>query len=169
MLIVKPRSVSTFPYMQIQGLLSLSLGWWWFHSLIMLLKIWTSLIYYILWKCLNTAGWVANMIYYLWKCLNTAGWVANMIYYLWKCLNTSGWVANSVDFDQMLPSEATGLGLHCFLRHRVNLISAFTLRKHAYSNIWKISPPKTENFQIKNSGCLQISAQNIDYASRRQF
>ena len=25
------------------------------------------------------------------------------------------------------------------------------LRKHAYSNILKISPPKTENFQIKNS------------------
>ena len=25
------------------------------------------------------------------------------------------------------------------------------LRKHAYSNIWKISPPKTENFQTKNS------------------
>ena len=24
-----------------------------------------------------------------------------------------------------------------------------TLRKHAYSNILKISPPKTENFQIK--------------------
>ena len=26
-----------------------------------------------------------------------------------------------------------------------------TLRKHAYSNILKISPPKNENFQIKNS------------------
>ena len=25
----------------------------------------------------------------------------------------------------------------------------FTLRKHAYSNILKISPPKTESFQIK--------------------
>ena len=37
-----------------------------------------------------------------------------------------------------------------------------TLRKHAYSNIWKISPPKTENFQIKNSDIFHISAQNRD-------
>ena len=37
-----------------------------------------------------------------------------------------------------------------------------TLRKHAYSNIyWKISPPKTENFQIKTL-IFFISAQNID-------
>ena len=36
------------------------------------------------------------------------------------------------------------------------------LRKHAYSNIWKISPPKTENFQIKMSEIFHISAQNID-------
>ena len=27
----------------------------------------------------------------------------------------------------------------------------------------KISPPKTENFQIKNSDIFLISAQNIDY------
>ena len=32
------------------------------------------------------------------------------------------------------------------------------LRKHVYSNIEKISPPKTEHFQIKTD----ISAQNID-------
>ena len=37
-----------------------------------------------------------------------------------------------------------------------------TLRKHAYSNILKISPPKNENFQIKNSDIFHISAQNID-------
>ena len=36
-----------------------------------------------------------------------------------------------------------------------------TLRKHAYSNILKISPPKNENFQIKKS-VFHISAQNID-------
>ena len=35
------------------------------------------------------------------------------------------------------------------------------LRKHAYTNIKKISPPKTENFQIKNSDSFHISAQNI--------
>ena len=37
-----------------------------------------------------------------------------------------------------------------------------TLRKHAYSNILKISPPKKANFHIKNSDILHISAQNID-------
>ena len=37
-----------------------------------------------------------------------------------------------------------------------------TLRKHAYSNILKILPPKIENFQIKNSDILHVSAQNID-------
>ena len=36
------------------------------------------------------------------------------------------------------------------------------LRKHAYSNILKILPPKTEIFQIKNSDILHISAKNID-------
>ena len=37
-----------------------------------------------------------------------------------------------------------------------------TLRKHAYSNIKKITPPKTENFELKNSDIFHISAQNID-------
>ena len=36
------------------------------------------------------------------------------------------------------------------------------LRKHAYSNILKILPPKNENFQIKNSDIFHISVQNID-------
>ena len=36
------------------------------------------------------------------------------------------------------------------------------LRKHAYSNIKKISHPKTENFEIKNSDICHIFAQNID-------
>ena len=36
------------------------------------------------------------------------------------------------------------------------------LRKHAFSNILKILPPKTENFQIKKSDIFHISAQNID-------
>ena len=36
-----------------------------------------------------------------------------------------------------------------------------TLRKHAYSNIQKISPPKTEIFQIKILISFHISAQNI--------
>ena len=37
-----------------------------------------------------------------------------------------------------------------------------TLRKHAYSNIKKISPPKNEIFQVKNADIYHISAQNID-------
>ena len=37
------------------------------------------------------------------------------------------------------------------------------LQKHAYSNILKILPLKTEKFQIKNSDIFHISAQNIDY------
>ena len=33
-----------------------------------------------------------------------------------------------------------------------------TLRKHTYSNILKILPPKNENFQIINFDILHISA-----------
>ena len=36
------------------------------------------------------------------------------------------------------------------------------LRKHAYSNILKLSPPKNENFQLKHSDIFHISAQTID-------
>ena len=42
-------------------------------------------------------------------------------------------------------------------------IATATLRKHAYSNILKISPPKTENFQRKNSDIFHVSPQNIDF------
>ena len=38
-----------------------------------------------------------------------------------------------------------------------------SLRKHAYSNILKILPPKKKrNFSDKNSDLFHISAQNID-------
>ena len=37
-----------------------------------------------------------------------------------------------------------------------------TLRKHAYSNILKLLPPKNKKNQIKNSDIFHISAQNID-------
>ena len=43
-----------------------------------------------------------------------------------------------------------------------SLLFGCTLRIHAYSNILKILQPKNENFQIKNSDILYISAQNID-------
>ena len=39
---------------------------------------------------------------------------------------------------------------------------ATTLRKHAYTNILKISPPKRRKFSDKNSDIFHISAQNID-------
>ena len=42
------------------------------------------------------------------------------------------------------------------------VLDCSSLRKHAYSNILKISPPKTESFQIKILIFFQISAQNID-------
>ena len=37
-----------------------------------------------------------------------------------------------------------------------------TLRKYVYSNILKISSPKTENFPIVTSDIFHISAQNVD-------
>ena len=46
--------------------------------------------------------------------------------------------------------------------HFYSFFSVNALRKHAYSNILKILPPKNEKFQIKNSNFLHISAQNID-------
>ena len=41
-------------------------------------------------------------------------------------------------------------------------LGTYPLRKHAYSNILRILPPKNENFQIKYSDIFHISAQNID-------
>ena len=38
----------------------------------------------------------------------------------------------------------------------------YPLRKHAYSTILEILPPKNENFQIKISDIFHTSAQNID-------
>ena len=51
----------------------------------------------------------------------------------------------------------------CVCISTLGILGKLSLRKHAYSNIWKISPPKkTENFQIKNSDIFHISAQNMD-------
>ena len=46
----------------------------------------------------------------------------------------------------------------CFVFY---LLVASPLRKHAYSNILRILPPKKENFQMKNSGSFHMFAQNI--------
>ena len=42
------------------------------------------------------------------------------------------------------------------------VLEAPSLRKHAYSNILKILPPKKWKFSDKNSDIFHISAQNID-------
>ena len=46
--------------------------------------------------------------------------------------------------------------------HSIFTAILLSLRKHAYSNILKISPPKTECFQIKILIFFHTSAQNID-------
>ena len=52
------------------------------------------------------------------------------------------------------------------LQYPMILLVDATLRKHAYSYILKILPPKNENFQIKNSDIFHISAQNIYVGTR---
>ena len=47
-------------------------------------------------------------------------------------------------------------------RIQVCCMKQYPLRKHAYSNILKISPPKPESFQKKSSDIFHISAQNTD-------
>ena len=44
----------------------------------------------------------------------------------------------------------------------VSTSGPLSLRKHAYSNILKILPPKNENFQIKYSDIFHISPQSKD-------
>ena len=48
----------------------------------------------------------------------------------------------------------------------VELYNGEPSRKHAYSNILRILPPKNENFQMKNSSSFHISAQIIDCGTR---
>ena len=52
--------------------------------------------------------------------------------------------------------------INSFLSDKAPVSERPSLRKHAYSNILRILPPKNENFQMKNSGSFHISAQNID-------
>ena len=53
--------------------------------------------------------------------------------------------------------------IHCSKDYYISYCaeSTLSLRKHAYSNILRILPPKNENCQTKNSGSFHISAQNI--------
>ena len=62
-------------------------------------------------------------------------------------------VKNKADLDLPCP--------HAYISHR--LVTFITLRKHAFSNILKILPPKKiRKFSDKNSDIFHISAQNID-------
>ena len=45
----------------------------------------------------------------------------------------------------------------------MSFIRMYSIRKHAYSNIMKILPPKNENVRIKSSDIFYISTQNTDY------
>ena len=56
--------------------------------------------------------------------------------------------------------EAVWKGLRVHEVYSANVCAA--LRKHAYSKLLIISPPKNENFQIKKYDIFHISAQNID-------
>ena len=59
--------------------------------------------------------------------------------------------------------EKVPLNMHkCRPRSSSSWAAGWSLPKHAYSNIMKISPPKNENFQIKNSDVFHVSAQNTD-------
>ena len=60
--------------------------------------------------------------------------------------NTAVWMASSVGPDQSMTAPSSDLCLH-------------SLRKHAYSNILKILPPKKLKFSDKNSDIFHISAQ----------
>ena len=49
-----------------------------------------------------------------------------------------------------------------FCTREITFGTSCSLRKHAYSNILKLLPPKNEKKSDKNSDIFHISAQNID-------
>ena len=49
-----------------------------------------------------------------------------------------------------------------WLAAKKRIYAVSPLRKHAYSSILKVLPPKNENFQIKKIYILHTSDQNID-------
>ena len=76
----------------------------------------------------------------------------------------SGWIGG-VELSgrvYVASEQRCGIIQCCIQAATQEYIITNTLRKHAYSNIKKISPPKTENFQVKISDIFHISAQNID-------
>ena len=68
------------------------------------------------------------------------------------------WLASK--WCKFFPFRADHFSEAC--RANTFLLEYTPLRKHTYSKILKISPPKTENFQTKNAYIFHVSAQNID-------
>ena len=66
-----------------------------------------------------------------------------------------------MDADAELTATARN-GENVVILLHVSRLFLFTLRNHAYSNILKISPPKTEIISDKNYDIFHISTQNID-------
>ena len=72
-----------------------------------------------------------------------------LIFWLEKKKNEPG---HCISYDCLWPSEDSDQSACTDILSRTSVISLkASLRKHAYSNMLKILPPKTENFQIKNS------------------
>ena len=91
----------------------------------------------------------------------TVHWVYNLKH----TGNTYNSVGEVIEiFDEYLLDKLLINSKYC--RHMSPINTEKSLQKHAYSNILKISSPKTESFQIKNSDIFHISAQSIDCDTR---
>ena len=90
------------------------------------------------------------------------------IVYLWsiKCVLLCNRILTTNIFHRLKQTHPLiSLLIYIYAKKKDMLLASpmvKSLRKHAYSNILKILPPKNEIFQIKNSDIFHISAQNID-------
>ena len=75
-------------------------------------------------------------------------------------IRTFGYVRTAIFSGRIFDSQGSKVSSLRTTKNQTAHVN-LTLRKHAYSNILKISPPKTESFQIKYSDIFHISAQNI--------
>ena len=64
-----------------------------------------------------------------------------------SCKSRTEW--QTVDHDEVAYFELSHMDLHCTQKRLYKSAGLKALRKHAYSNILKIFPPKNEHFQIK--------------------
>ena len=70
-----------------------------------------------------------------------------------RFISRKKFMLSSVEHEKIFITSGPGVSVY---------VRCPSLRKHAYSNIPKILPPKNENFQIKYSDIFHILAQNID-------